>query len=324
MTDRKTPPFPVFLDLAGATVLVVGSNDIAARRAEAVLRSGAHVRLAAETLARPVAHLADDERVTWLGRDFQPDDISGCRLVMVATDDDAFNHVVSGLAHGAGVPVNVADSLRLCSFIMPAIVDRAPITIAMSSGGAAPVLARRVKTAIEQTVPANIGTLAAYAGSVRARVNAEITSPKRRREFWQHLADGTIAGHVLAGRMAEADAQVAQNIADLARDRDVTERGEVIVIGAGSGDPDLLSLRALRLIQRGDIIVHDPGVAAAILDLARKDAERLAMAEREEACMKVCELASDGHNVLWICDGEPAEFDCTDIIATRVAAASAG
>ena len=143
MADRKTPPFPIFLDLAGATVLVVGCNDIAARRAEAVLRSGAHVRLACATLAQPVAHLGDDERVTWLGREFQPDDINGCRLVMVATEDDAFNHVVSGLAHGAGVLVNVADSLRLCSFIMPAIVDRAPITIAMSSGGAAPVLARR-------------------------------------------------------------------------------------------------------------------------------------------------------------------------------------
>ncbi len=311
MTERKPPPFPIFLNLADANVLVVGSNDIAARRAEAVLRAGARVRLAAASIEPPVTHLMDSDRVTWLGRAFEPADIDGCRLVMVATEDDALNTQVSTLAQAAGLPVNVADSLALCSFIMPAIVDRAPITAAISSGGAAPVLARRVKTAVESAIPANLGDLAAYAGKVRPQVNSGISDSTARRRFWQQFADGPIAGHVLAGRMHEADALVEQTIARLSDGEDIEVVGEIAILGTGSGDPDLLTFRALRLMQTGDIMVHDSTVSGAILDLARKDAERITDDDHASAWKRVCELATEGQSVLWLTAGPPAEPDMT-------------
>ncbi|MBT6094431.1 MAG: hypothetical protein HOH04_06080 [Rhodospirillaceae bacterium] len=312
MTDRKPPPFPIFLNLAGAQVLVVGSNDIAARRVEAVLRAGASVHLAAAAINSPVAHLMDSDQVSWLGRAFQPDDINGCRLVMAATDDDALNTQVSELAQAAGIPVNVADSLALCSFIMPAIVDRAPITAAISSGGAAPVLARRVKTAVESAIPTNLGDLAAYAGSVRPQVNAGIGDGKARRRFWQEFADGPIAGHVLAGRMKDADDLVERAIATLGSGGGIDPVGEISILGTGSGDPDLLTFRALRLMQRGDIMVHDSAVPGAILDLARKDAERIADNDHASAWNRVCQLASEGQSVLWLTVGPPAISDMTN------------
>jgi uroporphyrin-III C-methyltransferase / precorrin-2 dehydrogenase / sirohydrochlorin ferrochelatase len=311
MPKRTTPPFPIFLNLDGAQVLVVGNGDIAARRIEAVIRAGAQVRLAAAEIGAPMQHLMQSEQVTPLNRAFQPDDIKGCRLVMVATDDDDLNAQVSALAQAAGIPVNVADSLALCTFIMPAIVDRAPITAAISSGGAAPVLARRVKTAVESAIPANLGDLAAYAGEVRPEVNSGIADPKARRRFWQNFADGPIATHVLDGQMDAANQLVEKSIRELAAGQAINPIGEILIIAAGAGDPDLLSLRALRLMQRGDIMVHDSDVPIAILDIARKDAERIAIDDADTAWQRVSALANDGLSVLWVRRGAPEAPDTT-------------
>ena len=318
MPDRKSPPFPIFLDLAGAEVLVVGSNDIAARRAEAALRAGARVKLAAAEAAPPIQHLLDEPDVSFLGRDFAPDDIAGNRLVMAATEDDELNTQVSELAQAAGIPVNVADNLRLCTFIMPAIVDRAPITAAISSGGAAPVLARRVKTRIESSIPANFGELAHFAGQVRPQVNARINDGKARRRFWQNLADGPIAGHVLEGRIAEAEALAEQAIDQLAAGQDIVHVGEIIVLGTGNGDPDLLTFRALRLMQRADVLFYGTHVPAAILDLARKDAERFS-GDAEGAWSTMTGMAADGHSVLWMQSGEPSLDDSARTQAAQLA-----
>lgn len=331
MTEPKTPPFPIFLDLAGADVLVVGDGDIAARRIEAVLRADARVKLAAAEPGPALAHLLDLPSVTPLDRGFEAGDIAGCRLIMVATDDDALNTEISAQAQAAGIPVNVADNLRLCTFIMPAIVDRAPITVAISSGGAAPVLSRRVKTAIEAAVPANIGRLAAYAGEVRPRVNADIGAGKARRRFWQNFADGPIATRYLNGDSAAADALVDAAISTLAAGRDIENNGEIIVLGTGEGDADLLSLRALQLMQRGDILLHDTGVPLAILDLARKDAERRPISNADAGWLDAMTLAKDGHSVLWMRSGAPqlpagakaaqADLETQGIAVTCIAAA---
>ena len=321
------PPFPIFLDLTGATVLVVGNSDIAARRAEAVLRAGAKVMIAADKIEPPIQHLLVKSEVTWLGRSFEPNDVNGKRLVMVATENAALSTQISNISQAAGIPINVADSLSLCTFIMPAIVDRAPITAAISSGGVAPVLSRRVKTAIEAAVPTGLGALAIYAGHIRARVNRTIGDPRARRKFWQHFADGPIASYILAKDEEAAEREVENAISTLTAGDTLKTGGEFIVLGTGDGDPDLLSLRALRLMQHGAVIVHEVNVSTAILNLCRKDADRIAENDLNTAYQRALKLAEGGLTVLWITGGSPAEPDDSElrkkgIVVTKVAAAS--
>lgn len=328
--DTKAPPFPIFIDLDGAEVLVVGGGDIAARRAEAVLRAGARVRLAATEIGPCLRRLIDDGAVGALDRGFEPTDIQGCRLVMAATEDEALNATVSACARAAGIPVNVADNLGLCTFIMPAIVDRSPIIAAVSTGGAAPVLARRAKAAIEAALPASLGTLAGYAGTVRPRVNnSGLAGGRTRRRFWQYLADGPIAERIRAGDTAGADALVDDAIARLAAGETIDATGDISVLGTGGGDPDMLSVLALRLMQGGDVLFHDPDVPAAILDLARKDAPRRVVTDAEAAWTAVAAAAAEGKSVLWLVCGlpiSPADADAEALgrqgIALRVVPAA--
>ena len=327
MTEHLIPPFPIFLDLKGAEVLVIGNNDIAARRAEAVLRAGAKVIIVADKIAPPIKHLMDKTEVTWLGRSFEPRDVNGKRLIMAATKNPDLNTQVSNASQAAGIPVNVADSLSLCTFIMPAIVDRAPITAAVSSGGVAPILSRRVKTAVEAAIPPGLSALAEYAGYIRPKVNNTISDPKARRRFWQHFADGPIASHILAKNQEAADREVERSIATLAAGNKLKTTGQLVILGTGSGDPDLLSLRALRLMQHGDIMVHETSVPPVILDLCRKDAVRIAENNVEIASKQACKLAKSGSTVLWITCGLPAEPKSNElsqkgVIVTRVPAAS--
>ncbi|MEK9753665.1 MAG: NAD(P)-dependent oxidoreductase [Rhodospirillaceae bacterium] len=310
MTDgtsrEKAPPFPTFIDLDGAEVLVVGGGDIAERRAEAVLRAGARVRLAATDIGAGLERLIAGGRINVLGRGFEPTDVQGCRLVMAATDDDTLNATVSACARAAGVPVNVADNMELCTFIMPAIVDRSPIIVAVSTGGAAPILSRRAKAVIEAALPAAFGTLAAYAGTVRDRINGRIARGRTRRRFWQYLADGPIAECIRAGDVAGADALVEAAIERLLAGDQIDDVGDISLIGTGSGDPDMLPMLALRLMQGGEIVFHDADVPAAILDLARKDAPRRVIADPAAAWAEAVTEAEGGHSVLWFMSGRPA------------------
>ena len=302
--ETKAPAFPIFLDLELADVLVVGGGDVAARRAEAAVRSGARVRLAAADIGPDLQRMVDAGDVEALGRDFDASDIAGCRLVMVATDDDPLNARVSALAQAAQVPVNVADNLALCTFIMPAIVDRAPIIAAVSTGGAAPILARRAKTAIEAALPAQMGVLAAYGRTIRARVNKGIPPGRNRRLFWEHFAAGPIAERIGAGDLAGADALVEDAIETLGTGEELVEIGEISVLGTGSGNPELMSMLALRLMQGADLVFHEKGVPAAILDLARKDAPRRLTAGREKAWPEIVK-AAHGHAVIWLMAAAP-------------------
>jgi len=302
--DTKAPAFPIFLDLERADVLVVGGGDVAARRAETAVRTGARVRLAAAEIGPDLQRMIDAGDITALGRDFETQDIDGCRLVMVATEDDVLNARVSALAQAARIPVNVADNLTLCTFIMPAIVDRAPIIAAVSTGGAAPILARRAKTAIEAALPAALGDLARYGRAIRARVNTGIPRGRNRRLFWEHFAAGPIAERVAAGDMAAADTLVQDAIDTLGAVEELVEIGEIAVLGTGRGDPEMLSMLALRLMQGCDMVFHEEGVPPAILDLARKDAPRRMTKGREKAWRDVVK-AAHGHALVWLMAGAP-------------------
>ncbi|HYN39817.1 MAG TPA: siroheme synthase CysG, partial [Rhodospirillales bacterium] len=265
--------FPLFLDIAGRDVLVVGGGAAAARKALVLAGCGARVCVVTE---RPDGELRDAAalgRLRLMSRAFAADDVAGRVLVVSATDDPDLDAAVSATAQARAIPVNVVDRPALCTFVWPAIVDRDPLTIAVTSAGAAPVLARSVRARIEAMLPANLGRLARFADDFRTAVKATRRSGTARRRFWERFFDGPIAAQVLAGDERGARERMLASINR--RDEGAAEGGLVTLVGAGPGDPELLTLKALRALQQADVIVHDRLVGPLVLDYARRDADRI-------------------------------------------------
>jgi uroporphyrin-III C-methyltransferase / precorrin-2 dehydrogenase / sirohydrochlorin ferrochelatase len=282
---------PIFLDVRGQPCLVVGAGQVASRKAALLRRAGAHVTMTTE---------------------FREEELERYALAIAATSDPAVNRAVSAAATAQRVPVNVVDQPALCSFILPSIVERAPLVVAVSSGGASPVLARLLRARLESMIPAAYGRLAALAGEFRDRVKARFKGPERRR-FWERALQGPIAELMLAGRDAEARRALAAAIDDT---RLAFSGGEVSLVGAGPGDPDLLTFRALRLMQQADVVVYDRLVSKPILDLVRLEAERIyAGKERakhtlpqEDINHLLVRLAREGKRVVRLKGGDPFIF----------------
>ncbi|HUL46440.1 MAG TPA: siroheme synthase CysG [Steroidobacteraceae bacterium] len=260
---------PVFLRLAGVAAVVVGGGHVAARKADWLLRSGARVTVLAPELGPQLALRVARGELTHLAEAFAPERLAGAAAVIAASDDRAVNAAVSRAARARRIPVNVVDSPELSSFIFPAIIDRSPIVVAVSSAGASPVLARRVRAQIEALLPARLGALARFLGARRAAVNRAL-APAARRPFWERLLDGRAGVEVLSGDESAAARSFARELRGSS-----DGPGEVYLIGAGPGDPDLLTLRALQLLQEADVILYDRLVPDAILERARRDAERI-------------------------------------------------
>jgi uroporphyrin-III C-methyltransferase/precorrin-2 dehydrogenase/sirohydrochlorin ferrochelatase len=305
--------FPIFLDLAGRDALVVGGGPVAARKADLLARAGARVTFVAPGLAPAAAALVAGGRARHRAEAFAPDMIAGNAVVIAATDSLRVNESVSRAAGAIGVPVNVVDDAALSSFIMPSVIDRAPVTIAVSTGGVAPVLARLLRARIEAAVPAGFGRLARLAARLRRTVRLSLPDLGARRRFWEGVFEGRVAELVFAGREDEAEALFR---GDLDRAGEAEARGEVFLVGAGPGDPELLTFRALRLLQSADAIVHDSLVPHAILDLARREAERIDAGKR---CGKrsaaqadinalMVRLARAGKRVVRLKGGDPFLF----------------
>ena len=197
---------------------------------------------------------------------------TACVLVIVAVDDEALAHGVASAARERGIPVNAVDRRALCSFILPSILDRSPLVAAVSTGGAAPILARILRARLETVIPAQFGRLARFLGEIRSDVLGRIVDSARRRRFFEGVVDGPIGEQVLAGREDEARDAIASALDE---HEAAGAAGEVYLVGAGPGDPDLLTFRALRLMQKADVVVYDRLVSNAVLDLARRDAERI-------------------------------------------------
>ena len=261
---------PLFHNLKGRTVLIVGGGEIALRKARLLSEAGARLRVVAPSIEAQLVELVQAGAGECLDRGYARQDLQGCVLAIAATDDEPLNATVSQHANALGVPVNVVDSPQLCSVIFPAIVDRSPLVVAVSSGGDAPVLARLIRARIETWIPAAYGQLAGLAKQFRAQVKARFANVQQRRVFWEEVFQGPIAEQALAGRTAEAERLLAEKLAGVAP----KALGEVYLVGAGPGDPDLLTFRALRLMQQADVVLYDRLVAPAIVALARKDAER--------------------------------------------------
>ena len=300
--------FPLFLSLQDRRALVVGGTDAAARKIELLLSAGARVALIAETVTGEIAQLIADGRISWAGRSFEVDELDGMSIVIVATDDAPLQSRVSHAAQARGVPVNVVDTPALSSFIMPAIVDRGPVTIAISTGGAAPGLARKLRAEIERALPAAIGRLARFAEIFRAQVRRTIVEPRTRRLFWDRVFDGRVAELALAGDEIAARRELIR-LLDSARRDPAPPQGMVHLVGAGPGDPDLLTLKAHRLLQAADVIVYDRLVSPAVIAAGRRDAERLCVS-REQAGQRLMSFVQAGRSVVRLTSGpSAAEFE---------------
>ena len=305
---------PVFLKLEGRPCLVVGGGKVAARKVAMLLKAGARISLVAPALCDELEKLRESGRILYTGREFRDDDIDGMVLVIAATDNEAVNRQVSVVADSHRIPVNVVDTPKLCSFIVPSLVDRSPVQVAVSTGGASPVLARLLRARLESFIPSAYGRLAVLVDEFRHKVKQRFNDSTQRRYFWENVLQGRVAELLFAGREREARAALEEAIADTDQTYDTT--GEVYLVGAGPGDPDLITFRALRLMQQADVVVYDRLVSQPVLDMVRRDAELIyAGKERDKHTLSqesinelLVRLAREGNRVLRLKGGDPFIF----------------
>jgi uroporphyrin-III C-methyltransferase/precorrin-2 dehydrogenase/sirohydrochlorin ferrochelatase len=304
---------PIFLNVKGRRCVVVGGGEIAARKVNLLKRAGAAVTVVAPRLVQNLMALHDRAAIDHVPRDFAASDLEDCHLAVAATDDRLVNQAVAAEATARRIPVNVVDQPELCTFIVPSIIDRSPVVAAVSTGASSPVLARLIRTRLESLIPAGYGRLAELARGYRDKVKSHFAEPRDRRRFWDRVLQGAVAERVFSGHMQEAEVLLQKELAE-ARPSEVL--GEVYLVGGGPGDPDLLTFRALRLMQQADVVVYDRLVAKAILDMTRRDAERIYVGkERDNHAMRqeeinrlLARLAKQGKRVLRLKGGDPFIF----------------
>lgn len=305
---------PLFVDLKNRQCLVVGGGDIAARKAGLLLRAKATVVIVAPKLSASTQELVDTERVTWLNERFDPKHLLGKLLVIAATDIETVNRDIHHHAKANNILVNVADCPDLCDFILPSILDRSPIVVAVSSGGQSPILARQIRARLETLIPPTYGKLAKLVGGYRDAVKAKLPTIDMRRRFWEDVLQGKVSDHVLAGR----DKLAEQTLNALLEQSDAAElqQGEVYLVGAGPGDPELLTFKALRLMQQADIVLYDRLVSKEVLDLVRREAELVYVGKQrawhavrqDEINQLLVTHAKQGKRVLRLKGGDPFIF----------------
>lgn len=305
--------FPVFFDLKGQNVLVVGGGDVALRKVSLLERCGALVTVVAPRIATEILERADFGALKFALREFVPGDLDGARLVIVATSHRAVNRWIAKLSEARAIPVNVVDDREVSRFIVPAIVDRDPVLVAISTGGTSPVLARRLRERLEASIPKRLGNLALWLRGLRKNSVARLRSSEERRRFFEAIVDGPAAR-----RFMDGDGQGAQRLAQqlLAASPTAPRPGEVTLVGAGPGDPELLTLKALRALQDADVILHDRLVSSAVLDFARRDATRICVGKsaggggttQQQINDSLVEHASRGLRVVRLKGGDPFIF----------------
>lgn len=305
---------PIFYNLKGQRCLVVGGGDIALRKADLLVRAGAKLRVVSPDLCDALEELIQQNSGEYHRADYRRDYLSDVALVVAATDNGAVNVQVSDDAKQQGLPINVVDNPALSSFIIPAVIDRSPVVIAVSSGGQSPVLARLLRGKLESMIPASYGRLGNLVGRFREQVKDRFKTINQRRGFWEFILQGPVAEMVFAGKEEKAEELLAQALA--AADGELHAEGEVYLVGGGPGDPDLLTFKALRLMQQADVVVYDRLVSAQVLDLCRRDADRVYVGKarknhalpQEEINLLLVKLAKEGKRVLRLKGGDPFIF----------------
>ena len=299
---------PIFTKLDNKPVLVVGGGEVALRKCRAFLKARASVTLVAPWFCDELKEHAHNNEVTLIDAYFDESHLDGKMLVIAATDRDEVNNNVFELANARNVFVNVVDDQPKCTFIFPSIVDRDPITIAISSAGTAPVLARRLREKLETLIPHHIGPLATLVGGFRDKVKKRFKHFSDRRQFWEGVFDSSVVSKVQTG-----DTQAAQQQLEQMLDAKAEPEGEVYVVGAGPGDPELLTLKALQLMQQADVVVYDFLVSDEIMELVRRDADLICVGKRlgdhsvvqDDTNQMLVDLAKQGKKVCRIKGGDP-------------------
>jgi uroporphyrin-III C-methyltransferase/precorrin-2 dehydrogenase/sirohydrochlorin ferrochelatase len=304
---------PIFFNIQNRPCVVIGGGDVATRKVSMLLKANAAITLYSPEICHELKAMADDNKIVYVNAHFSPNQLSGACMVIAATDDETVNISVSEAAKAQNIPVNVVDAPALCTFTMGSIIDRSPIVIAISSEGNAPVLARYIRAKIETMLPAAYGRIADIAGEFRDAVKAKFTSTQARRIFWEGVLQGPVVERVLSGQeeLARTLLKDAINQADI-----TLHKGEVFLVGGGPGDPDLLTFRALRLMQQCDVCVYDKLVSPEVMELVRRDAELIYVGKsrdqhtmpQEEINDLLAKLALAGKRVLRLKGGDPFIF----------------
>ena len=306
--------FPIFLNIENKTCLVVGGGEIASRKAQLLLKANARINLISKELCPEVEGLIKSGDIIRIDGKYHEALLDDCDLVIAATNDDSLNKQISTDARQRHLPVNVVDNPALCSFIIPSVVDRHPVQIAVSTGGASPVLARLLRAKLETMIPTGYGKLAELTHSFREKVKTRIPDMRTRRRFWEDILQGPTAELIYRGQEKAALTDLGKRLDN--PDMDISDKGEVYLVGGGPGDPDLLTFRALRLMQQADVVLYDRLVAADIVDLVRKDAERIYVGKQsdqhalaqDEINSLLVKLAREGKRVLRLKGGDPFIF----------------
>ncbi|OZG40251.1 uroporphyrinogen-III C-methyltransferase [Aeromonas sp. A35_P] len=303
---------PIFCRLDNKPVLLVGGGEVAERKARLLLDAGALLTVVAPELDPELAELAANGSIEWLDAEFAPAQLTGKWLVVAATDRREVNALVYQSANQARIFANVVDDPKRSSFIMPSIIDRSPLMVAISSGGKAPVLARLLREKLEAMLPQHPGAVAAFAGSLRDRVKARFATMGERRRFWERLLGAERLGQALA----RGDSASANQLADNLFADEGQTGGEVVLVGAGPGDPGLLTLHALRQMQQADVVVYDRLVSDEVMALVRRDAKRIFVGKQagnhcvpqEGINQLLLEEAKKGQRVVRLKGGDPFIF----------------
>ena len=307
---------PIFLNVNGKRTLIVGNGVSAARKADLLLRAGSDLTIVAPQLGEELSQLAETYSFQHQATELTAADLDGCLVVFGCSSDDSVNQTLREFAAAAGIMVNVSDRTEECDFIMPAVVDRTPLLIAISSGGTSPLLVRMLKARFETTIPAAYGRLAEFAGSYRDRIKKLIPNLTRRRRFWEAMVSGPVAEHIFSSQLEQAESLMESQLQDAAVAGDQLPLGEVYLVGTGPGDPDLLTFRALRLMQQADVVLYDRLIGDGILNLVRRDAKRVYVGKlknnhtvpQEEIGRMLIDLAQQGKRVLRLKGGDPFVF----------------
>ncbi|NYR10049.1 siroheme synthase CysG [Psychrobacter sp. BI730] len=334
--------FPLFFKLEDRKVLIVGGGEVALRKADLLSRAGACITILAPDISHELQALLTDSKHEFIYENYNKTYMSGARVIIAATDDETLNHQIHADATELNIPVNVVDTPHLCDFIFPAIIDRNPIVIGISSNGKAPVLARLLRARLETLIPQGYGKLAKLAGEFRSEVKAKIPTLTGRRQFWERAFEGQVSQLMFAGNETEATAQLKADLdstaAAISKKSDDTNSvresdaikpvasdeseknlpaiGEVYIVGAGPGDPELLTFKALRLMQQADVVFYDALVSPQVLDLCRRDADKVFVGKKRSnhtvAQLGINELlvnhAKQGRRVVRLKGGDPFIF----------------
>jgi uroporphyrin-III C-methyltransferase/precorrin-2 dehydrogenase/sirohydrochlorin ferrochelatase len=334
--------FPLFFKLEDRKVLIVGGGEVALRKADLLSRAGACITILAPDISHELQALLTDDKHQFIYENYNKTYMSGARVIIAATDDETLNHQIHADATELNIPVNVVDTPHLCDFIFPAIIDRNPIVIGISSNGKAPVLARLLRARLETLIPQGYGKLAKLAGEFRSEVKAKIPTLTGRRQFWERAFEGQVSQLMFAGNETEATAQLQADLDSTAAaiskksdnanavkeidtiaptlsdesEKELSAVGEVYIVGAGPGDPELLTFKALRLMQQADVVFYDALVSPQVLDLCRRDADKVFVGKKRSnhtvAQLGINELlvnhAKQGRRVVRLKGGDPFIF----------------